>query len=239
MMRKGSSPRMRGSPLSKDMENTGYGIIPAHAGLTFSQARAINHRRDHPRACGAHLLYQAVSGCVLDHPRACGAHLCMTPPASSMLGSSPRMRGSRKAEHNSKSHCGIIPAHAGLTKGNVASHSLDEDHPRACGAHARSVEYVESVTGSSPRMRGSPPRRDRPARRVGIIPAHAGLTISNLVQEVADRDHPRACGAHCYLIDFAIKCLGSSPRMRGSQNGGGGGGYPNGIIPAHAGLTDT
>ena len=51
----GSSPRMRGTLGTGNHIQLGMGIIPAHAGNTYTR----NHRnvssRDHPRACGEHL----------------------------------------------------------------------------------------------------------------------------------------------------------------------------------------
>ena len=71
----GSSPRMRGSLLNLRDNRAGYGIIPAHAGLTELERRATRTTRDHPRACGAH-----ISGMICPEMRG---------------GSSPRMRGSQ------------------------------------------------------------------------------------------------------------------------------------------------
>ena len=52
--RRGSSPRMRGSPPGCRCRSAGHGIIPAHAGLTASFFFLLRGSRDHPRACGAH-----------------------------------------------------------------------------------------------------------------------------------------------------------------------------------------
>ena len=91
----GSSPRMRGSPIGAKDRPWEEGIIPAHAGLTARKSRRFTIRRDHPRACGAHL----------------------NTPAFAWLfqGSSPRMRGSHRGKDKSLVRAGIIPAHAGLT----------------------------------------------------------------------------------------------------------------------------
>ena len=72
---------------------------------------------------------------------------------------------------------GIIPAHAGLTRKKKALKYGDRDHPRACGAHDDFALHCNTESGSSPRMRGSRRITSREAREVGIIPAHAGLTI--------------------------------------------------------------
>ena len=70
------------------------------------------------------------------------------------------------------------------------------DHPRACGAHDLELASPVKILGSSPRMRGSPPDFRIAFARVGIIPAHAGLTIRVDLIRTAAWDHPRACGAH-------------------------------------------
>ena len=88
-------------------------------------------------------------------------------------------------------------------------------------------------------MRGSHGRLQvRPAQR-GIIPAHAGLTTPCLLANAYGWDHPRACGAH--LEDRIGQPLmqGSSPRMRGSQMVQRLIKKYHGIIPAHAGLTES
>ena len=172
----GSSPRMRGSQGLTQADLADKGIIPAHAGLTEGR---------HVRVTG--------SG---DHPRACGAHCMAYGNPLNYQGSSPRMRGSRSSKRSFPSPPGIIPAHAGLTK-EKSEKVLDRgDHPRACGAHHGLATVVAIVQGSSPRMRGSRGGRRRTRRGLGIIPAHAGLTVADDVFDKSHRDHPRACGAH-------------------------------------------
>ena len=91
----GSSPRMRGSLYDRRQTHGGFGIIPAHAGLTSSW------------------LSQFIS--LRDHPRACGAHFKLVVSVYQPAGSSPRMRGSLIKCNTLVMSTGIIPAHAGLT----------------------------------------------------------------------------------------------------------------------------
>ena len=72
---------------------------------------------------------------------------------------------------------GIIPAHAGLTFAMDSDIKDDRDHPRACGAHPFSGRPFKLELGSSPRMRGSLTLPLVVLDEVGIIPAHAGLTL--------------------------------------------------------------
>ena len=86
-------------------------------------------------------------------------------------------------------------------------------------------------------MRGSRIRLIKINEKVGIIPAHAGLTVHKTVENSTKRDHPRACGAHTTATEHDAGAEGSSPRMRGSPVADQHDIIRHGIIPAHAGLT--
>ena len=178
-LHEGSSPRMRGSRKIRQPNKRCNGIIPAHAGLTAVSPSMRSARWDHPRACGAHVRRR--SG------------------AFESMGSSPRMRGSRRAARDNLEAIGIIPAHAGLTSSVVNLEAVAMDHPRACGAHTSRKCQCGSSLGSSPRMRGSPLAAIPPCITLGIIPAHAGLTPCAAPAYMLARDHPRARGAHVSL----------------------------------------
>ena len=111
----GSSPRMRGKHRRSPPAPTTAGIIPAHAGQTYVAAGDRGEQADHPRACGAN------GYGVVEH----------APP----IGSSPRMRGKRRASSAPTPRGRIIPAHAGQTSGKNRRTPRHPDHPRACGAN--------------------------------------------------------------------------------------------------------
>ena len=74
---------------------------------------------------------------------------------------------------------GIIPAHAGsIYSDHVGTYST-WDHPRSCGEYANRYDYNQTITGSSPLMRGVYWSQAAKDASEGIIPAHAG-SISNL-----------------------------------------------------------
>ena len=131
----GSSPRVRGSPVVVRRDIPARGIIPAGAGLTRSGRRPHRHHRDHPRGCGAHISHRVIM--------------------FYLRGSSPRVRGSRRAGIPSRSPHGIIPAGAGLTHHLAVQSARFWDHPRGCGAHTCVVLPGSPAGGSSPRVRGS------------------------------------------------------------------------------------
>ena len=92
-------------------------------------------------------------------------------------------------------------------------------------------------TGSSPRMRGTPPVNDGHNRRIGIIPAYAGNTSRRIRSSFVRWDHPRVCGEHTLPARKESSSPGSSPRMRGTQRIHVDFPLAEGIIPAYAGNT--
>ena len=172
----GSSPRMRGSQYALQLPPEPPGIIPAHAGLTQAD--------------------ESTELAAWDHPRACGAHLRVRWSSKYSEGSSPRMRGSPGKHEPVHPAQWIIPAHAGLTQYVALIARAIWDHPRACGAHLPQPRHGGTRTGSSPRMRGSHVETPTYMTINGIIPAHAGLTMSAEATPYRAGDHPRACGAH-------------------------------------------
>ena len=151
-----------------------------------------------------------------DHPRACGEHSRPDHPTRYPRGSSPRMRGTLIMTANTTRRCGIIPAHAGNTNTYDNFACACGDHPRACGEHVIIRSFPRVMGGSSPRMRGTLGGAVLVDDLAGIIPAHAGNTRAVSRSIAASRDHPRACGEHCFRPLWRRRFLGSSPRMRGT-----------------------
>ena len=154
----GSSPRMRGTRQRGPSHGRRLGIIPAYAGNTQQTLVSACNVRDHPRVCGEHYPESAICG----HNR----------------GSSPRMRGTHNTNLTSRCHVGIIPAYAGNTYVDCARLCAGGDHPRVCGEHSDTTADNSSMTGSSPRMRGTRLYHLAPTETLGIIPAYAGNTCS-------------------------------------------------------------
>ena len=92
----GSSPRLRGTPWWRQVTRSRCRFIPAPAGNTASRGGACSTRPVHPRACGEHL----------------ARHLI--PDIS--IGSSPRLRGTRREVDRLEVGVRFIPAPAGNTR---------------------------------------------------------------------------------------------------------------------------
>ena len=258
MAQVGSSPRLRGTPLTWCCAAVVMGIIPALAGNTtvIAQGR-LAQRGSSPRLRGTleyggvivivHGIIPALAGntvastdsigVVWDHPRACGEHVRLVPSPAVFLGSSPRLRGTPRMCVAKSSGRGIIPALAGNTERAHHRSRVLWDHPRACGEHPFLSVSVAHDTGSSPRLRGT---RDGSAGRYshrGIIPALAGNTCRLCRFCGGTRDHPRACGEHLPTCHTPSPIVGSSPRLRGTPRPQAPSRTRSGIIPALAGNT--
>ena len=249
---------MRGTPRLHKILCGELGIIPAYAGNTNSPMIPQEIHGDHPRVCGEHLRKACFRGGLTgSSPRMRG-----TPDRASNntvrwwiipayagnteevdhaawcgWGSSPRMRGTHRTQVPRARHNGIIPAYAGNTRRSRFCRRYARDHPRVCGEHADILSGGLSGAGSSPRMRGTLEPRFDGYDGQGIIPAYAGNTMPVSRSTVTSRDHPRVCGEHVATQSPQTVILGSSPRMRGTQDSGQGRSDRKGIIPAYAGNT--
>ena len=147
------------------------------------------------------------------------------------------MRGTPRIPRPVERGTGIIPAYAGNTSQCAALRAVLRDHPRVCGEHMSATSLAVRLTGSSPRMRGTPNRYRIVFATPGIIPAYAGNTRGLRMMLSRVRDHPRVCGEHGLAATARWGRTESSPRMRGTLRQSIFFVPPHGIIPAYAGNT--
>ena len=193
----GSSPRVRGTLQRKRLDPQRRRFIPAGAGNTPPVVAPWSARAVHPRACGEYST-DVKSG-------------------SSMIDSSPRVRGTHPAEPRPPGQVRFIPARAGNTMQSSACAGCSAVHPRACGEHADVGFRLAHALGSSPRVRGthswrlatcrgdsgSSPRvrgtrlsLDHRSGEFRFIPARAGNTQIAPAEQERPTVHPRVCGEH-------------------------------------------
>ena len=195
-VRKGSSPRMRGTLDQILTQLHVERIIPAHAGNTTAARAAPSPTWDHPRACGEHKSWKT--------------------PAAMLSGSSPRMRGTLSLVANARQRLRIIPAHAGNTRGGWSLMLGMRDHPRACGEHVFSRLRGAVCRGSSPRMRGTHRRGYATGCPTGIIPAHAGNTMLDTCEpSIVAGSSPRMRGTLAVILVCPFR-LGIIPAHAGN-----------------------
>ena len=156
---------------------------------------------------------------------------------SQSFGSSPRVRGKHVFDAFPELLPGLIPACAGKTPIGQCVRSGTSAHPRVCGENDKDPYSDETLSGSSPRVRGKQPAGRQPPPGLGLIPACAGKTRYGMDSQPLKRAHPRVCGENSFGLLAVAGVVGSSPRVRGK--------LPpmlrrllaRGLIPACAGKT--
>ena len=153
------------------------------------------------------------------HPRASGERHRLAQWHSSTAGSSPRERGTLARQVRWPLHGRFIPARAGNAAVAVAGEACKAVHPRASGERGTKEDGTQTLTGSSPRERGtrtSPLRQQHDQR---FIPARAGNAPRSTVPAAAQPVHPRASGERPDRPLDQNGYAGSSPRERGTLDG--------------------
>ena len=216
---KGSSPLTRGKPAREPPESGAHGLIPAHAGKTRGRPR---------RTCPARA-----------HPRSRGENGGWDTPIGDWRGSSPLTRGKPRPRARRRVVGGLIPAHAGKTGATGLRWNQHRAHPRSRGENTTKKRSTPIKTGSSPLTRGKLHAVGGELRRDGLIPAHAGKTMTPESDARPNRAHPRSRGENaCTELRLSL-CAGSSPLTRGKRDHLTDRNPDEGLIPAHAGKTET
>ena len=215
----GSSPLTRGKLRHDAARAADIRLIPAHAGKT-SQSR--------PQPCthGA-------------HPRSRGENSAVGSNACVAGGSSPLTRGKREAPLIVALLVWLIPAHAGKTISSAPASVLSRAHPRSRGENNGGFNWLANFPGSSPLTRGKPLNHGLKRLVDGLIPAHAGKTLVSSSCSTRAEAHPRSRGENPTDASRGSLLAGSSPLTRGKQLRGPTEVIHVGLIPAHAGKTDS
>ena len=160
-------------------------------------------------------------------------------PATSCGGSSPLTRGKRSPGEAPRTRSRLIPAHAGKTQGGGDLVCHWWAHPRSRGENAEAFKARARQTGSSPLTRGKPRLGVHAAYGVGLIPAHAGKTLTHTAGGGRGWAHPRSRGENWKVRQRMRRTGGSSPLTRGKPPATTYEPAAPGLIPAHAGKTST
>ena len=132
-------------------------------------------------------------------------------------GSSPRVRGTALDETPGVVPVRFIPACAGNRLCKVILCMLYPVHPRVCGEQPSTRLQAWSQYGSSPRVRGTVFKSANISQCMRFIPACAG---NRLLCDTAYRSqsvHPRVCGEQRSSLNTLSAAIGSSPRVRGTD----------------------
>ena len=170
----GSSPLTRGKLPSRRSIASQDGLIPAHAGKTFTIESA-------PEITPA-------------HPRSRGENTSIASSVPMAEGSSPLTRGKLSRTSSTVRKPGLIPAHAGKTQSSSAWSRRAWAHPRSRGENTRPASIDGWSMGSSPLTRGKLINGISSMIGSGLIPAHAGKTSPCLRWRNRAWAHPRSRG---------------------------------------------
>ena len=139
------------------------------------------HTRITPAYAGKRAALANCRPCSQDHPRLCGEKSLGLTVYLHVSGSPPPMRG--KAEWSVRSdRCErITPAYAGKRSEDQTVKKKNKDHPRLCGEKLLRTVRLHIAAGSPPPMRGKVRKLEYFNVCIGITPAYAGKSLSQVV----------------------------------------------------------
>ena len=191
----GSSPLTRGKHQGQGRGLLRFGLIPAHAGKTFSLK--LRHKQD------------------VAHPRSRGENIIRSDKPEAVAGSSPLTRGKHTRGLRPRRHRRLIPAHAGKTLQVDRARWQPGAHPRSRGENPLLTRSPVLTAGSSPLTRGKPCASMRSSVWQRLIPAHAGKTATACTNATTWGAHPRSRGENDSPRSATSCEAGSSPLTRG------------------------
>ena len=215
--RRGSSPLTRGKPHIIKLTTHRRGLIPTHAGKTSPHASISRAMRAHPHSRGENLTFRSIGLLV--------------------AGSSPLTRGKLSSADHFGIALGLIPTHAGKTNFHASTVIKPGAHPHSRGENHETTPRNSLFLGSSPLTRGKHHFSNLPVNWVGLIPTHAGKTVSRIFLAFLCWAHPHSRGENRTYVPNITHVRGSSPLTRGKhpiswvRPGSGR------LIPTHAGKT--
>ena len=135
-----------------------------------------------------------------------------------LLGSSPRLWGTRFALQFLEPDHRFIPTPVGNTSKGIVQESAFSVHPHACGEHGVTVSQGPKSAGSSPRLWGTRPPLSEEELQRRFIPTPVGNTRECLICRKEIPVHPHACGEHRGKCALRRLYCGSSPRLWGTRD---------------------
>ena len=130
------------------------------------------------------------------HPHACGEQGAGPSRHSSIAGSSPRLRGTRRRTDTAVLIGRFIPTPVGNTILINLVYIASTVHPHARGKHLELGGGRDGLVGSSPRPRGTQVAGAGQAEQQRFIPTPVGNTGLAISLASSPAVHPHACGEH-------------------------------------------
>ena len=190
----GSSPRVRGTGPSGCSSSTATRFIPRVRGTVHPHVGQRGEFRFIPACAGNRPRARRGCGRSTVHPRVCGEQSQYSIVLSSVIGSSPRVRGTAGKKGLRVGYGRFIPACAGNSPDRVTVTCALPVHPRVCGEQMRTMMNNVCSDGSSPRVRGTDVAGSVNGVHGRFIPACAGNSAVSIREIEVSSVHPRVCG---------------------------------------------
>ena len=182
--------------------------------------------------------HRRIRGLGPGHPCVCGEQLRVDHAADFHHGSSLRVRGTGRCEPPRRSSGRGIPACAGNRRVRKYFGAAIPGHPCVCGEQATFRRFELRRCGSSLRVRGTGQITSSPIPLSRVIPACAGNVMEHLADACGERvipacagnraaswrwpgaapGHPCVCGEQIVNRQWALRTMGSSLRVRGTDS---------------------
>ena len=215
--RDGCSPPTRGSVGHLLPHTPRHSVLPAHAGVSRRCLSPHSRGASAPRPRGG----QSATSYLTHLATAC----------------SPPTRGSVVAACLRIVEEQVLPAHAGVSRCRQAASRSCRCAPRPRGGQSRRGEAGDGTYVCSPPTRGSVDSGPHAAAVESVLPAHAGVSRSAVIELVRGCGAPRPRGGQSERRNRIGSRLRCSPPTRGSVGGGGGPVAVALVLPAHAGVS--
>ena len=150
------------------------------------------------------------------YPRVCGEAAVVVRSRVSVVGLSPRVRGSPFVASGADSARRSIPACAGKPWPVCRPRCARRVYPRVCGEAELYDVFRNLELGLSPRVRGSRHGLQHVSAGQGSIPACAGKPPGIGESTGSLKVYPRVCGEAAESVRVCGVDCGLSPRVRGS-----------------------
>ena len=149
-------PRERGEHAAKSLGiDLSTGLSPRARGTPRGAGGGVRPRRLIPASAGNTCRARQRSWAGPAHPRERGEHSSRTRSHRAPPGSSPRARGTPASSPQCSASTRLIPASAGNTVQTSPPGRASAAHPRERGEHEPCTRLGCTITGSSPRARGT------------------------------------------------------------------------------------
>ena len=150
------------------------------------------------------------------HPRVCGELLSCHTGRYVVVGSSPRVWGTRRSGPPFRESVRFIPACVGNSGLSFSTFRRSRVHPRVCGELGCNESPHGNFDGSSPRVWGTLKTISGTASGYRFIPACVGNSVVQFLTGQKFSVHPRVCGELACSGTGPFWSTGSSPRVWGT-----------------------